>query len=377
MGTAGLFGYGTLGLTFAIYSDPGRSPWFSSGTINNVVYEIYESAILRTTSDVFVDGGVQIDNSGIFGVDPTTGGARMETEADNFLFTEDGRTLAVGGVSFMLDATTGNMWAENAFLSGTVYAQSGVFTGTVYASDGSFTGTVNASAGVFTGTVSASTITGGTVTGSRISGGTVSGGLVSGGTITGALVTAGTVSGGTVSGAVVTGGTVTVAGGSVRLDDQNGIRFDAGASYVVGAVNPHFIKWNVGTTNYSFIGGEGSGTISTLDFRAGDVSAITGLIRFNAYAASGSNYSNLDFRPGAILFLPQGATNGYDNPVLSGLFNIFQGSVTSFVDICPGYTNSTFLGGTTNAYKALFLSDGTDEWKITINSSGVLQTVKV
>lgn len=340
MGTAGLFGFGTLGLTFALYTDPTKQPWFSSGTINNVVYEVYESAIIRTTADVFTDGGVQIDNSGIFGVNPLTGGVRIDMEDDSLLLTEDGRSMAAAGVSFMVDATSGNLWAENAFLAGTVYA-----------ADGSFTGTV-----------SASQIVGGTVTGGLVSGGTVSGGLISGGTVTGALVT---------------GGTVTVAGGSVRLDDQNGIRFDAGASYVVGAVNPHFIKWNVGTTNYTFIGGEGSGSDATLDFRAGDTNSIRGLIRLNAYSASGSNYSNLDFRPGAILFLPQGTAGGYNNPVLSGLFNIFDGSVTSFVDICPGYTNSTFLGGTTEAFKALFLSDGTDEWKITINSSGSLVTTKV
>lgn len=268
LGTAGLFGFGTLGLTFALYTDPARAPWFSSGTINNVVYEVYESAIIRTSSDVFADGGVQIDNSGIFGVNPITGAGAITDEGDFLLYTEDGRNLNFAGVNFMLDSTTGNIYAEQAWIAGTVYASDGVFNGTVYASDGSFTGTVSASSltgnnvtggtisggqisgGTITGAlISANTFTGGTVTGNAISGGTITGSQISGGTVTGGLISGGTVSGGivsggTVTGARVTGGTVSAGGGTVTLN-SNGIQLLNAAGT---AFDASYIQWVQGGT---------------------------------------------------------------------------------------------------------------------------------
>lgn len=232
MGTAGLFGFGTLGLTFALYTDPARAPWFSSGTINNAVYEVYESAILRTSADVFANGGIQMDNSGIFAVNPLTGAGALLTENSNVITTEDGRALNFAGLNFMVDALTGNMYAENGYFIGAVYATEGVFTGTVSASSvigGTVIGSEivgnNITGGTINGativgidisgiSITGSSITGGTVSGALVSGGTVSGNLVTGGTVTGGLVTGGTVSGaqvsgGTVTGSRVTGGTVT------------------------------------------------------------------------------------------------------------------------------------------------------------------------
>jgi hypothetical protein len=43
----------------------------------------------------------------------------------------------------------------------------------------------------------------------------------------------------------------------------------------------------------------------------------------------------------------------------------------------PAATNTWDLGGTINAWRYLYLSDGTDEWRIQINTSGVLTTTKV
>jgi len=43
----------------------------------------------------------------------------------------------------------------------------------------------------------------------------------------------------------------------------------------------------------------------------------------------------------------------------------------------PGATNVCALGNSTTAFKELYLHDGTDEWKVTINTSGVLTTTKV
>lgn len=378
MGTAGLFGYGTLGLTFAIYSDPGRSPWFSSGTINNVVYEVYESAIIRTTSDVFVDGGVQIDNSGIFGVDPTTGGARMETEADNFLFTEDGRTLAVGGVSFMLDATTGNMWAENAFLSGTVYAQSGVFTGTVYASDGSFTGTVSA-AQVSGGTVTGALISGNNITASIVSGGTVSGALVSGGTVTGGLI-----SGGTVSGSYISGGSADFVGGSVQIHPTQGINFRVSDGFST-STTPSFVRWkNNSDRTYTYMGAYSNGAIANGSAIFAIRTATTGGDDYGAINLLSQKWVSNSVRdtteawlqPGWFYLNVDGVTS-YTGAGNAGDLNVLPGSILINNNLLPVYNNDISLGTPNYAYTALYLSDGTDEWKITINSSGVLQTVKV
>lgn len=255
MEPAGLFGYGTLGLTFALYSDPAKSPWVSSGTINNVVYEVYESGVLRTSADPFADGGVQIDNSGIFGISPATGAGFLGLENGDALLTEDGVAIELeqSGLKFMVDTATGRVSMEEAWVSGTVFADAGQFSGTVFASAGSFSGTVNASAGAFTGTVTAATITA-----SEMSGGTVSGGVISGGTVTGAVFTGGTVSGGTinaakfsggtVSGALVTGGTVQAGNGTVTLDDD-GLRLNVGS----GANGANAIDWQTGGTAFQRI----------------------------------------------------------------------------------------------------------------------------
>ena len=351
IGTAGLFGFGTLGLTFALYSDPAKSPWFSSGTINNVVYEVYESGIIRTNADVFASGGVQIDNSGIFGVNPTTGGVRLLTEDGGFLLTEDGRTIAASGVTFMVDATTGNLWAENAFLSGTVYATTGVFNGTVYASDGSFTGTVSAAS-------------------------------VVGGTISGALVSGGTVSGGTVTGAYINGGSASFAGGSINFDVTQGIDFIVADWVSIGTV-PSYIRWknNAGRT-YGYIGMRYDTDTTTTSF---DLKTATsggeddGQINMQSQKWTSNvltSYGAMRIYPGACSFIASGTLVFPGGSFASDQLTVYSGSVTA-VNMIPRDTNAHALGTTTNAWKALYLHDGTDEWKITINTSGVLQTVKV
>lgn len=126
MNSAGIFGYGTLGLTFSIPSDPALRPIFSSGTILETVYEVTNAAVIRTGT---IFPKVQIDNSGIFAYN--SGGTAL----------------------FTVDSNTGRMTAVD---------------------------------GVFSGSVTATQISGGTVTGGLLSGGTVSGALVSGGTVSAA-----------------------------------------------------------------------------------------------------------------------------------------------------------------------------------------------
>lgn len=64
-----------------------------------------------------------------------------------------------------------------------------------------------------------------------------------------------------------------------------------------------------------------------------------------------------------------GAIGGGSNTVRLG-----NSSVTNWL---PGATNVCALGNSTTAFKELYLHDGTDEWKVTINTSGVLTTTKV
>jgi len=64
-----------------------------------------------------------------------------------------------------------------------------------------------------------------------------------------------------------------------------------------------------------------------------------------------------------------GAIGGGSNTVRLG-----NAAVTKWV---PGATNVCSLGDATTAFKELYLSDGTDEWKVTIDTSGNLTTTKV
>lgn len=123
MSTAGIYGYGSLGLTFALPADPAQRPIFSSGTILETFYEVTNTSVIRTGT---LNPRVQLDSTGIFAYN------------------------GAGSALFTVDSSTGRMTAVD---------------------------------GVFSGSVTASTFTGGTVTGGYISGGTVSGALVTGGTL--------------------------------------------------------------------------------------------------------------------------------------------------------------------------------------------------
>ncbi len=220
MDSSGLYGYGTLGLSFFLPTDPALRPIFSSGTILNTVYEVTTASVLRTGT---VNPKVQIDNSGIFAYN------------------------AAGALKFSVNAATGLLTAVDGSFSGSVTAS--VISG----------GTVSGAL------VTAGTVSGGTVTGSRVSGGTVSGALVSGGTVSGALVTAGTVSGGTVSGALVSGGTVSGAlmtAGTVRFTGTYGTAqlTDAGMSMQVGTASVS----EANAVGMSFLGTAGSDLVAKI-----------------------------------------------------------------------------------------------------------------
>lgn len=93
----------TLGTTFRLPTD-GSPPEFASGIIKKTVFEIQESAVLRTSPTVGNPSsgqGVLINNTGVKGY------------ASN------------GALQFHLDATTGTVTANNAVISGAITATGG------------------------------------------------------------------------------------------------------------------------------------------------------------------------------------------------------------------------------------------------------------
>lgn len=433
---SGLFGFGTLGMTFGLWSDPAKAPWFSSGTINNVVYEVYESGIIRTGPNVFADGGIQIDNSGIFGVNPITGAASLLLESGDALFQENGNGLELYGIRFALDSVTGRLWAEDAHISGAIYANEGRFTGTVSASQisggtisgavilgqlisgsdlvggtingiplinaailngsldanlilggtmtaaqivgGTITGGVFSGGNVSQGTISAAQITGGTVSGAvfsggtvsqgtisaaQISGGTVTGGRISGGTVSGALVSAGTVSGAIMSGGTVTGATVNAASGTIAID-SGGIKF---SSLTDSWPNPANILWQNAGTTYAY---------QTTVITGGIVWQIDSVGWNNSN--DGNQHTQTVYGAGGnetVVF--QTATGWRWAITNSDKLAIDNANQTASTHVRPVTSGTLALGDATHAWRYLYIFDGTDEWRISINTGGTLVATKV
>ena len=130
-----------------------------------------------------------------------------------------------------------------------------------------------------------------------------------------------------------------------------------------------------------------TGTITAIGYEAGRYNT-TGLItavghaagRFladgttgNETAANGSYFGSST----------RASVAGAANETVIGYAAIGGGSNTvrlgnaSVTHWLPGGTNVAALGSTTLGFKELYLHDGTDEWKVAINTSGTLVTTKV
>lgn len=295
MNSAGIFGYGTLGLTFSIPSDPALRPIFSSGTILETVYEVTNAAVIRTGT---IFPKVQIDNSGIFAYN--SGGTAL----------------------FTVDSNTGRMTAVD---------------------------------GVFSGSVTATQISGGTVTGGAISGGTVSGGVISGGTVTGALMSAGTVSsgvisGGTVTGALVTGGTVSSAGGSVILN-QSQIKVTVPTSFTPGT-SKALMEWQTGSggtvAQVEAISNGGTASLYQYVGTAGQSDARYFLRTYGTAGGASGDYAEFSMRNSIAAFGIVRNSIQITDPL-----QITAGSITVGGSVCPASDNLYTLGDETHRWSAV------------------------
>lgn len=425
MSEEGLFGFGTVGQTFGLWTDPAKAPWFSSGTINNVVYEVYESGVIRTGSAVFTDGGIQIDNSGIFGVNPITGAASLLLENGDKLLQENGNGIELYGVKFALDSTTGKLFAEDAYIQGEIHARSGKFTGTVESAyitggtitgaqiagqvisgsdlvGGTITGIPIADAGITNGSLDSSLILGGTMTAAQIVGGTITGGVFTGGNVSQGTIAAARINGGTVSGALISGGTFsggTTSGGTISAARMNGGTISGGlvsggtinSAYITGqtggtstfyldttglhlnaAADARNIRWEQGGTIIASIFTQYSGGVVTTTETTGLGSTSLSHAKRTRVRFNDTTYSELYQTPASWSF-----RRGAD-PSWNTKFQIADTENVSYVKFRPDVSaTNTELGDSTHAWRYLYLYDGTDEWRISISSTGQLLTTKV
>jgi hypothetical protein len=329
MTSAGLFAYGTLGLTFSLPSDPAQRPIFSSGTILNTVYEITTTSVIRTGT---VNPRIQIDNSGMFAYN------------------------SGGTLKFSVDTSTGRLTASDGIFSGSVSAST-ITGGTV--TGGFITG----------GTVNAAQMVGGTITAGRFSGGTISAAVFTGGTTTAGTISASVISGGTVSSSLFSGGTVNLGSGSVVMTSTGLSYTQSGTAGVYSDTNPTFIKMSNAGSVVWYDGSYVSGVVVHATENIGIQATLQGekIIQANG-GVFGSQYSKYTQNENGWTFNVNGG-----NRML-----ITDGTVTAGGAVEPdASSNNRVLGGTTRGWRYLYLYDGTDEWRIEINTSGVLVTTKM
>jgi uncharacterized protein YjbI with pentapeptide repeats len=357
MDSTGLYGYGSAGLTFRLSSDPSIKPWFSSGTILNTVYEVNESAVIRTGT---TNPRVQIDNSGIFGYN--SGGT------NTFSFDVDnGWIYAVGGYfTGTVDASTlsGNS-IEGGTISGAVFTGGTVTGGTLSAAR--FTG----------GTISGAVISGGVFTGGTTTAGTLSASRFTGGTIQASQLISGTITGLAITGNNITGGTVSQVGGSVALN-SDGLSITSSTT------------WNV-TLAQAIKFKNTSGSVIGNDYVYRDTSTSPNLITRNRVTghAGGGPYkgisrdwvwgttNNIDYSqvvqsPTQVTFVI--GDEGAIAP--STYYSFAQGTARFRGNVVP-YTNNTYnLGTAGTAFKGVYLYDaGAGNVKLLrINNGTVLIT---
>lgn len=333
MTSAGLFAYGTLGLTFALPTDPAQRPIFSSGTILNTVYEVTTASVLRTGT---VNPRIQIDNSGIFAYD--TGGT----------------------LRFSVDVNTGRLTASQGTFSGSVTA-SQISGGTV---TGGLVSGGTVSGAVFTG----GTVTQGTISAATISAATISGGTVTGSQISGVTITGGQISGGTVTGALLSGGTVSLSGGTLTLSASGINNNQSGTAGVYSDTNPLFIRLNTNGTVIGYTGMYVSG-VTAISYTKIGLETSPFLAATHEVRVAGHPFSSYDY-----MRLYIDGSNGFYFDVEGANRMIVNNDIIAGANVIADLSsNNRTLGDSTHGFRYLYLKDDNGNVRrVSINSSGVL-----
>jgi hypothetical protein len=341
---AGLFGYGTAGLTFALYSDPALRPYFSSGTITNVVYEVTTTSIIRTG---VVNPRVQIDNSGIFAYGPT------------------------GVLKFQVDAATGLLTASDGIFSGSVNA-SRITGGTVsggYVTGGTIEsafiktpvgGTIDASV-VTVNNLNASNITSGTISATRITGGTMSANYLTAGTINASNVTinnlnASNITAGTISANRITGGGLD--GSLVSITNLNASNITSGTINAL-KITGGTVSGAVVTTTQATMQNNGVSLLTgTVD---SSYSGYNSLMWHNSGSAS-IGYITHGYDPSIGAFQMKITADAYSPDDQSEIYFVNPISCGEGVrgDLRPTNNNDANLGIVERGWKGLYLYDWDD-----------------
>lgn len=310
MSTAGIVGYGTLGLTFSLPSDPAQRPIFSSGTILETVYEVTNAAVIRTGT---LFPKVQIDNSGIFAY--SAGSAAL----------------------FTVDSATGRMTAVDGNFSGSISA-SMVTGGTVRTNSGSPRAEMTP-LGFFAYNGSGSALFQVSSTTGRL---TATSGSFSG------SVTASVVTGGTVSGALVTGGTLSAYGGSIVVSDASGINLLTPSSYTDATTDNRFVRWRNASISGSIaaqVGAYTSAGTHTLYVEAGNNnSGNAGQMILRSYAGATGDWADIYITDDVMAFSIADGGVFYQPLVLR------KGLISPGVSVVPTSNNAYNLGASGTAW---------------------------
>jgi hypothetical protein len=253
------------------------------------------------------------------------------------------------------------------------------------------------------GTIVSAQLSGGTVTGGRFNAGTVYGGsitatslyaadlsgnTITGGTISGVLITGNTVSGGTVSGGYISGGTVSgsdifAVGGSVSIT-TGGLGLTASGTSAPTSWNKmHW--WSAGTTTAYVIGYVDTGASEFVtEVHTNSSGAYYGRVSLaasNAYVTVGGSLGAIEMLPGGTA----GTVSVYGNAAVQHSLSVSGTAYTAYLSVSqtvasslvPNTTGANSLGDSTRAWRYLYLSDGTDEWRIAIDTYGLISSTKM
>jgi hypothetical protein len=407
--SSGLYGYGTIGLTFRLSTDPAIAPYFSSGTITNAVYEVTNQSVIRTG---LTNPRIQIDNSGIFAynsagnlkfsVDTATG--NMTANNGTFSGTITTSSFSAGTLSASLltggtitgNQITGGTITGNQIIGGTITGNQiigGTITGNTFTANNITTNDIYSntlslnnlysnniySNTIFSNTLNANTVNGGTINGNQINGGTITGVLVqantlTGNSISGGTITGGLISGGTVSGALLSGGTLSLSEGNLTVTSEGINLYQSGTTNFYSDTNSFYTRLRTNGTVVGYTGLRYQAGLSFNDIVLGkDTSPnVPGNYSVKAFGSpiTAFNWTQLDVSGSWGMVFQSNAGKMFEVTA----YSVSVGTVSTAYNITPYSSSSNLqLGDSTNAFRYLYLKDDAGVIRrVSINSGGVL-----